>query len=198
MKKIAVVTNTSWNILNFRTSLIKELQKTYEVLLVAPDDEYSVQIQSLAPTILLTNLSRKGTNPITDLRLVNELKQIYTTNKVDLALHFTIKPNIYGTMAAKRANIDSIAVVTGLGYTFLSNGVTAKVAKRLYKHAFHRNNLTVFQNKDDRNLFIELGLVTEKKSKVINGSGIDMDLFSPRQKTDLTDGLDLFAYCRRY
>lgn len=188
MKKIAVVTNTSWNILNFRSSLIKDLQKSYEVLLIAPKDEYSSQIKTLAPTIFLKKLNRKGTNPVTDLKLVNELKNVYTNNKIDLALHFTIKPNIYGSMAAKKANVPSIAVVTGLGYTFLSNGIAAKIAKRLYKHAFHRNNMTVFQNEDDRKLFVELGLVPEIKSRVINGSGIDTDLFSPRKKEDWQEG----------
>ncbi len=177
MKKIAIVTNTSWNILNFRTSLIKELQKQYEILLVAPKDEYSEQIEVLSPTVFLTKLSRKGTNPIKDLQLVKELKEIYKRQQVDLALHFTIKPNIYGSMAAKQARIPSIAVVTGLGYTFLSNGIAAKAAKMLYKHAFQKNNLTVFQNGDDRSLFIDLNLVQKNKSMVINGSGIDVNYF---------------------
>ena len=188
MKKIAIVTNTSWNILNFRTSLVKHLQKEFDVLLVAPYDEYSATIQNLGDVVFLTNLSRKGTNPITDLRLVNELKKIYKTQNIDLAIHFTIKPNIYGSFAAKRAGVQSISVVTGLGYTFLNTGVAASVAKRLYKRAFRRNDLTVFQNQDDRRLFMRMGLVTEKRSRVINGSGIDTELFKPRERDDWHKG----------
>lgn len=179
MKTIAIVTNTSWNILNFRTSLIEELKQEFNVILIAPQDDSSVEIQKIAPTYFLKKLSRKGTNPITELQLINELKQLYKQHKVDLALHFTIKPNIYGSIAAGQIGIPSISVVTGLGYTFLSNGIAAKMAKFLYKYAFQRNSLTIFQNKDDEQLFHQLKLAKQGKTTVIDGSGIDIDYFSP-------------------
>lgn len=184
MKKIAIVTNTSWNILNFRTSLVEELKKHYEVILIAPKDQYSSRIQQLGETHFLHHLSRKGTNPVTDLKLISELKKLYKELEIDLAIHFTIKPNIYGSIAAKQAGIKSIAVVTGLGYTFLSNGLAAKAAKKLYKYAFKRNSLTVFQNVDDQKLFQELGLVPQQTSTVVDGSGIDVNEFSPKPKNN--------------
>lgn len=187
-KKIAIVTNTSWNILNFRSSLIQFFQTEYDVILIAPKDQYSTEIELLAPTFYLKHLSRKGTNPINDFKLIQELKSIYKKEAVDLAIHFTIKPNIYGSIAARKVNIPSIAVVTGLGYTFLSNGLAATVAKKLYKYAFQRNSITIFQNPDDRNLFIEQNLVSPEKSSVIYGSGIDLAKFTPLPKSDWHNG----------
>lgn len=188
MKKIAIVTNSSWNILNFRRSLIEELSKYYKIVLVTPKDEFSQEIMQLAPTVFLKNLERKGKNPIQDLMLINELYRIYKTEAIDLVLHFTIKPNIYGSIAANLCNIPSMAVVTGLGYTFLNKGLSSKIAKKLYKFSFSKNSLTVFQNNDDRELFLSNRLVSKKKSTVIYGSGIDMKVFSPKAKDDWFSG----------
>lgn len=179
MKKIAIVTNSSWNIINFRLKLIEELKKSYKVILISPEDEYSNKLESIATTFFVKQLKRQGTNPINDVLFKKELERIYKKEKIDLALHFTIKPNIYGSIAAHKAKIPSIAVVTGLGYTFLSNGLAAKVARHLYKFAFKRNSITIFQNPDDQELFRSLNLVDVKKSKLIYGSGIDLEHFKP-------------------
>lgn len=104
---------------------------------------------------------------------------LYRAHDIDLVMHFTIKPNIYGSIAAHRAGIPSIAVVTGLGFTFLSRGIASSMARRLYRYAFRRNQLTIFQNPDDRTLFIQLKLVSEERSAVVLGSGIDTDFYAP-------------------
>lgn len=187
MKRIGLVANTSWNLLNFRSALIRELQESYEVILIAPYDNYTQQIETIAETKTIHQLSRKGTNPITDLLLVRELQKLYTSLQLDGVIHFTIKPNIYGSFAAHLSKVPSLAVVTGLGYTFLSNGFSSKIAKLLYKQAFQRNSHTVFQNIDDRELFVNTQLVDESKSRVINGSGIDMDYFSPKPNQQQAD-----------
>jgi len=178
---IAIVTNASWNIYNFRISLIRHFKKNgFSVIGICPDDGYLDKIKKECDQVYaLKEMSRKGTNPLQDLKLVTELKKAYKAYKVDVALHFTIKPNIYGSIAAKQATIPSIAVVTGLGYTFLSSGFASKAAKVLYKKAFKKNSYTVFQNPDDFNLFKKLNLVKQEKAKVIYGSGIDVDVFTP-------------------
>lgn len=180
MKKIAITLNSLWNIYNFRLPLIADIVKSgYEILVIAPKDTDDDKLKELGYEFIeLKKLSRKGTNPFKDLALISELKQIYKANNVDLVLHFTIKPNIYGSIAANQLGIPSIAVVTGLGYTFLSTGISSKAAKLLYRYAFKRNNLTIFQNYDDQKLFIESGLVSKQKSDVVLGSGIDMQRFN--------------------
>ena len=157
-------------------------------MIIAPEDEYSDQVKDLAPTYFLSRLKRKGTNPLQDVLLLKELSGLYRKLTPDVILHFTIKPNIYGSIAASNVGIPSIAVVTGLGYTFLSKGIAARAAKRLYKFAFKKNDLTIFQNPDDRSLFVNSGLVEESKSSIIFGSGITMDTFQPLKRTDNKSG----------
>ena len=191
MKTIGIVANTSWNILNFRKSLIEELQKDFQVVILAPEDEYSEQVKAIAQTYFLQQLLRKGTNPLQEIRLLRELKKAYKQLELDAVIHFTIKPNIYGSIAASKIGIPSIAVVTGLGYTFLSKGIAARVAKKLYKIAFRKNSHTIFQNPDDRQLFIDLRLVKKEKSSVVYGSGIDLEQFYPLPRIDNKNGFHI-------
>lgn len=180
-KHIGIVANAAFNIYNFRLGLIIALQKEgYKVTAIAPYDEYVTLLEeNNIDFIELKQLSRKGTNPLHDLRLLNELRKIYSTNKIDIALQYTIKPNIYGTLAAQLTNTKTICTVTGLGYTFLNTSVASKVAKQLYRLAFSFANIVLFQNQDDQKIFIEEKLVAASKTKLINGSGIDTDRFSP-------------------
>lgn len=158
------------------------------MVIIAPKDEYSTAVQELAPTYFVNHLNRKGTNPVRDIRFYRELKRIYQRVSPDVIIHFTIKPNIYGSIAANSVGIPSIAVVTGLGYTFLNKGLAATAAKRLYKYAFKKNDLTIFQNPDDRQLFINLKLVSQEKSTVILGSGVDLNKFYPLPKSTSNTG----------
>lgn len=175
--RIAITINTSWNIYNFRQPLIRSLQSAgYQVVCFAPTDKYvSYLAKENIEVHPITQLRRKGKNPVKDLSLVRELEKAYLAHQISLAIHFTIKPNIYGSVAAHRTGIPSISVVTGLGYTFLSNGLSSRVAKYLYRYAFKKNQLTIFQNPDDRDLFIQQKLVSGERSAVVLGSGIDID-----------------------
>ncbi len=196
---IAIVLNTAWNIYNFRLGLIKGLlAEGHEVLAIAPPDEYVPQIEATGARFIdLKHLSRKGTNPVKDLQLVQELRRIYEQEQVDVALQYTIKPNIYGSMAAAPIRTRAFCTVTGLGYSFLSRGLVNQVAKRLYKYAFRRADRIFFQNKDDRQLFMDLGLVSGKKTSIIPGSGIDTDFFAPQYNQPVEDGIIRFLFVGR-
>jgi len=189
--KIAIVANTAWNIINFRLSLLHKLkQEGYDVFAIAPNDEYGSKIESEGFKLVpLKNLDRKGTNPIKDLRLMFELRNIYLREKVDLALHYTIKPNIYGSFAAALSKKLCICTVTGLGYSFLSETWVSKLAKILYRYAFKQAAYVAFQNNDDRNLFIENKLVDGDKSLLVRGSGIDCTYFTAMEKTVFSEKL---------
>lgn len=184
MKKalnIGIVANTAFNIFNFRLELIKALKSAgHHVVAIAPKDNYvDLLIENNIEFIELKNLSRKGTNPIHDLMLVNELRSIYKKNKLDVVLQYTIKPNIYGTLAAKLSNTKTICTVTGLGYTFLNKNLTAKIAHQLYRFAFKNADKILFQNSDDLQTFIDFKLANKSKCDIIHGSGIDVEKFHP-------------------
>jgi glycosyltransferase involved in cell wall biosynthesis len=189
--KIAIVSNTAWNIVNFRLPLLHALKDNgYEPVAIAPSDEYSARIEAEGfRFIALKNLERKGTGPIKDLKLLFELRQIYRREHIALALHYTIKPNIYGSFAAGLSNCSSVSTVTGLGYSFLSKNWVSSLAKMLYKYAFRQANAIAFQNDDDRNLFIETKLVRKEKTLLIRGSGVDCSYFKPLEKTKAAEKL---------
>lgn len=177
--RIAIVINTSWNIFNFRYSLIKALlAEGHEVIAIAPHDSYSQRIIE-AGCRFVPIAMEKGTNPFTDLQLTWRLYRTYQRMKPDVVLHYTIKPNIYGAVAAHYAQVPAINNVSGLGTVFIVKDVISAIAIRLYKFAFQYPAKVFFQNEDDRQLFLRHDLVRAEKTDVLPGSGIDLDKFRP-------------------
>lgn len=178
--KICIVINSSWNIYNFRSGLIQSLQKSnHEIVTVAPDDGYVPHLEKLGCRHHIVEMDNKGSNPFNDFWLFIQLLQIYFTEKPDVILHYTIKPNIYGTFAATLLGIPVINNVTGLGTVFLHNNLTSRIAHWLYRLAFRFPQTVFFQNQDDRELFIERKLVKPHITDVLPGSGVDVQKFIP-------------------
>lgn len=180
MKTVAIVINTSWNIYNFRLGLLKALQKEgYKVVAIAPKDEYSDKLEGFRCEYHNITINNKGTNPVEDIKLVGAFYQLYKKIKPDVLLHYTIKPNIYGTIAARLAGVPVISNISGLGTVFLNHSLSSKVARLLYKIALINPKKVFYQNNDDRTLFIESKLVSEDKTGLLPGSGIDTVKFAP-------------------
>ncbi len=180
--RIAIVANSTWNISNFRLNLIEKLLKEgRQVIVIAPLDEY-ITYKEQFPTVKhipLQNLNRDSKNPIKDIKLTFELKTIYKKLKPDLILHYTHKPNIFGGMAARMVGIKSMAVVTGLGYAFLHKGLTHNITKLLYRLVQGAHHKFIFENEDDKQLFIDEKIITAAKGISVNGCGVDINHFSP-------------------
>lgn len=181
---IGIVLNTAWNIYNFRLGLVKAfLAAGHQVYAIAPVDDFVSEIEATGCTFIpVHNLSRKGMNPVQDLRFGYELYKIYKSKELDVVLHYTIKPNIYGCLAAGRAGVKSISTVTGLGYSFLKEGMINKIANQLYQTAFKSGTRVAFQNRDDKKLFEDLSLCASNKTTLIKGSGINTTHFKPMPK----------------
>ncbi len=197
---IGIVANTSFNIYNFRLPLMHFLKaKGHHIIAIAPKDNFTEKIIAEGfPFVEIKTLSRKGTNPIQDLKLILELKKIYQQTNLDIVLQYTIKPNIYGSFAAKLANIKCICTVTGLGYTFLNNSIASKVSKWLYRTAFYFSDIILFQNEDDKATFLNLKLANERKIKIVPGSGIDIYRFDKSFCTNtITDTNVVFLFIGR-
>ncbi len=181
-KHILIVANTSWNIHNFRLNVIRALlERDYQVTVLAPVDEY-VRYKREFPLVEhcdLRKLDRDSINPHKDLKLMIELYKSYKSIKPDLIIHYTVKPNIYGGVAARVLGMKSVAVVTGLGYPFIHRGVTRTFTKLLYRlsNRFHRK--VIFENRDDLKLFEQLRLIEKGKGVSIKGCGVDSRFFSP-------------------
>ena len=178
--KVAIVLNTSWNIYNFRLGLVRELiGQGHEVHAIAPHDEYSSKLVDEGCIYHEVKMDSRGANPIKDFALTIELYGIYKRLKPDVILHYTIKPNIYGTFAASLLKIPAVNNVCGLGTSFLNKDLVSWIAIKLYKLAFRFPKLIFFQNQDDRNFFLENKIVNPEIADILPGSGIDLRRFQP-------------------
>lgn len=179
--RIAIVINMSWNIYNFRMSLVKALlREGHEVVAIAPEDAYSARLVAAGCRFVPLRMENKGTNPLQDLLLTKRFYDCYRQVQPDVILQYTIKPNIYGTLAARMARIPTINNVSGLGTVFIVQNVVSKVALRLYRFAFRFPAKVFFQNQDDQLLFVQHRLVNRQITDVLPGSGIDTVRFAPQ------------------
>jgi glycosyltransferase involved in cell wall biosynthesis len=186
--RVVLVANTLWSIVIFRPGLLRTLVRMgVDVVVMAPVDDTLPRARELNVRVIPLELSAKGTNPLRDLVLVRTLVTRYRALKPDLVFHYTIKPNIYGSIAAKLAGVPCIAVTTGLGYAFVNTNLVARVAKALYRFAFRFAREVWFLNGDDRQDFVAQRLVDPAKTQVLPGEGIDLAHFAPRAAS-VSDG----------
>jgi len=151
---------------------------------VAPRDDESAAFEANGLIYEpLTGLQQQGKNPWHDYQLYHEFRRIYKRWQPDLAIHYTIKPNIYATKAAASLGIPCIAVITGLGYTFIKGGLLSRITDTLYRKALKSAAQVWFLNEDDRRVFVEhRGIVPLEKAVLIHGEGIDAKTyFNPGQ-----------------
>ena len=177
--KIAFVVNSSWNIYNFRKGLVlKFLEEGHEVIAISPADAYVEKNQEWGVKHLPVEMESSGLNTIRDIAYLRRLKQAFKTEKPDIILSFTIKANIYGSIAANACRIPIISNVSGLGTTFLWKGWVRRMAISLYNRAFRSTDFIFFQNGDDRKLFLEHVKIDSSKTGLLPGSGISLALFN--------------------
>jgi glycosyltransferase involved in cell wall biosynthesis len=183
-KLVAFVSNSAWSVYNFRLDILRHLRERYNLLVIAPDDEYSGLLTQEGCRYIPINFSNRSKNPVKDYNLYHQLKKIYQAERPDFIFHYVIKPNIYGSLAAAACNIKSVAVVTGLGYSFAKRNWLYSIARLLYKKALRNTEEAWFLNNDDAGIFARERIVRIKKIKVLPGEGINTDYFSPDKQTD--------------
>ncbi|MDX5436907.1 MAG: glycosyltransferase family 4 protein [Pontibacter sp.] len=163
-------------------SLIKALlAEGHEVVAIAPKDAYSERLVAAGCKFVPVAMEQ-GTNPFTDMWLIWRLYQTYKKVRPDVVLHYTIKPNIYGAIAAHWAGVPAINNVSGLGTVFITKDYISSIALKLYKFAFKYPAKVFFQNQDDRRLFLRNKLVRAGITEVLPGSGINLQEFVPAEK----------------
>jgi len=180
-RRVVLAANSSWNIVNFRAGLIEALKREgYEPVVVAPLDEAAEsRMGELGVERIVVGIERSGLNPIADLRLLGEYRRILKRLRPAAFLGFTIKPNIYGCIAARSLGVPAIANISGLGTVFIKRGALLALVTRLYRFALSRAAVVFFQNPDDRALFIERRMVRPEQARLLPGSGVDLERFAP-------------------
>ena len=171
--KVLILTNNDAGLYKFRKELIERLTETDEVILSLPNGEYVPELQKMGCKFIDTPFARRGTNPFQDLNLYATYKQIINTEQPDIVLTYTIKPNIYGGLAAKACRVPLISTVTGLGTALEGGGLLGRLTMTLYLVGLSKACCVFFQNDDNRNFFIK-HKIYRGHSIQVPGSGVNL------------------------
>ncbi|MBE9387810.1 glycosyltransferase family 4 protein [Vagococcus salmoninarum] len=175
MKKIAILANDAASVINFRKELIESfLEQGHEVHLCLPyGDELDSLIEKGCKFHSIT-LKRRGKNLLSDIKLYAELKHLIGEIKPSIVLTYTIKLNLYGSLAASKFKVPVIMNITGLGSSFQQNNLLRKLLVKMYKLASRKVAYILFQNEENLNFFQNENIVAQKKMKLISGSGVNI------------------------
>jgi glycosyltransferase involved in cell wall biosynthesis len=179
-KKIALVANSAWSMYNFRIDPIRHLLLNFDVLIIAPKDEFAEDLKKAGCSYQDIRFNNRSENPLQDYALLKSLERIYRAEKPDFIFHYVIKPNIYGSIAAARCGIQSVAVITGLGYTFDRSNWLNRIVRFLYRRALKKAREVWFLNQEDADIFIQQKLVNKEKIKILPGEGVNVSYFLPQ------------------
>jgi glycosyltransferase involved in cell wall biosynthesis len=176
-KCLAVFTNASWNLLNFRLDLLGALADGgYRLHLIVPDTDSRLSSYGEVHHLRMHPTSM---NPFGELATVFRIKELLRTIRPDALLTYTIKPNAYGTLAAKSLGIPVICNITGLGESFGGIWYKRLVAHQLYRRAISKADVVFVQNRDDLAYLTKDRLIPAETAKLVPGSGINLTDFRP-------------------
>lgn len=177
--KILFAVNSVWNLVNFRAGLIRALVRAgYEVVAAAPPDEYVPRLASLGCRYIEMPMDNRGTHPLRDALLLVRLIRVLRAERPAAMLGYTVKPNIYGSIACHVLGIPTINNISGLGAVFISRGWVTQVVQFLYRQALAHSAHVFFQNRDDEALFLSRGLAPAGRTGLLPGSGVDLVRFA--------------------
>ena len=177
--KVLVTINSAWNIYNFRAGLIRQFaNQGYRVLAVAPRDEYAELLESLGAEFIPMPMDNMGTHPVRDMMLFWRYVALLRRARPDVVVSYTVKPNIYASLAANLCGIPVINNISGLGAIFINERLITSLVRHLYRAALRKSRRVFFQNGDDFDYFVSSGLVREQIAERIPGSGIDLSHYT--------------------
>lgn len=203
-KRILLLSSLDSSLTNFRGDFIKSLVSNgYEVYAGAPEftSENHKKIKILGAIPIQYNLQRTGLNPFRDFKTILELKKLISDNKIDLVFPYTVKPVVYGSIAANMNNTPVISLITGLGFAFTGLTFKARLLQRLneflYKISIRKNKIIVFQNSDDYQLFLDRKIISKKqKVEFVSGSGVNLKWFKTRVNENVSDTISFIIVSR--
>lgn len=191
--KAILSANTDWYLFNFRLNLARDLQaRGWEVVMLSPPGDFAARLETAGFRWLPWQLGRKTTAPWQETPALRQVSRIYRVEKPDLVHHHTIKPGIYGSLAAARAGVPAIVnSITGRGFVFLGKDLRVQAMRglvhRLYRRAFRPGNVrAIFENRTDRDYFVERRLIPPERTALIEGVGVDAAVYTPSPEPDGT------------
>lgn len=176
-KRVLILSNHFITIYRFRKELINRLiENKYDVYLSLPASAENKYFNDLGCNIVETEVNRRGMNPLQDIKLIIKYVKIIREINPDIIFSYTIKPNIYGSLAANMLKKRQIANITGTGGTFLKSSIVSQFVKLLYKCSIKKTYKVMFQNTGDMNFFVRNKLV-KNNYELLPGSGVNLEEF---------------------
>lgn len=176
---ILISANSSWNLINFRSNLIRSMrEKGFRIAAIAPRDTQSDLLADLVDEYHALDFKSAGMSPLADAHLLMRYIALMRLIRPAIFLGFTIKPNIYGSLAAQRCGVPVINNVSGLGTVFIHRGIVTKIVKQLYRQAFKNSGVVFFQNNEDRQHFVDERILFARQALLLPGSGVDLKRFT--------------------
>lgn len=166
----------------------------YDVHIAVPDEAEAAQVEATGLPTHRIPLQRGKSGLSADWKLLGSLRRLFRELKPDLVHLVTIKPVLFGGLAAQLEGVPAVvAAVSGLGHVFIERGPVAALRRTAVLAAYrvalaHPNKRVIFQNDDDRNLFVRRRTVPPSAATIIRGSGVDTKLFAPTPEPDILEG----------
>ncbi len=178
MSKVMIIANDESTIYNFRREIVKAfVGQGYEVVVCFPLGNHTEEILELGCKLIDINVSRHGTNVIQDIKFLIACKKLIAQHKPDVVLTYTVKPNIYGSIAARITKTPCINNVTGLGSILQSKSPLARLILMLQKYAYKKSACVFFQNRDNYEQLKACKVISERTPcRILPGSGVNLDL----------------------
>jgi N,N'-diacetylbacillosaminyl-diphospho-undecaprenol alpha-1,3-N-acetylgalactosaminyltransferase len=184
MKTFGFLSHLDVNLYIFRTPIMKELiKRSHKVYAICPEGDKNQALKNIGCEVINYTIDRKSLNPFSEKKSINNIYRVIKDLEIDILHTFTAKPNIYGTLAAKKAGVPVVLnLVEGLGSFYvednMKNMLVRNIMERLYKKAFKLSDGCVFVNTSDPEYMIKKRLIKKEKVKIIKSVGVDTEKFS--------------------
>ncbi len=181
--KVVVIASKTSSLLNFHGQLISDIMaRGHQVIAIVSDNKCEDSLKKMGIKIITLQLNRTSISPVNNFLYFWRLRKILKSIKPDKVFSYTIKPVIFGSIAAHLAGIKEIySLVCGLGQVYSVNNLKMKIIRNIcnkaYKQAFKYNQRVIFQNQDDINDFVQNQLIEKDKIALIDGPGVDLRIF---------------------
>lgn len=186
---ILILANNDEGLYKFRGELLEEfLAKQHEVFISLPYGEFIPMMQEMGCQFIRTEFNRRGMNPLADIKLLLSYIKVIRAVHPDIILTYTVKPNIYGGLAAKLTWVPCIANITGLGTAIQKGGMMRRFMLFMYRLGLRKSACMFFQNRSNMDFFTQRRIV-KGNTRLIPGSGVNLANFMPTPYPDEQDGL---------